>query len=218
MILDEALLSTPPIADPCDGIAQALGEVGWTMTDDFLPTVLAQELARDTGARWRSNAFRRAGTGRAEGFRIDPRVRNDHVQWLDLGALTDAQHEYLDRLEALRLAINRTLFLGLVELEMHLSVYPPGSFYRKHLDQFRGVGERTITTVVYLNETWRETDGGQLRIYTDRDSEERYQDILPLAGRLVVFFSARFLHEVLRTRRQRMSITGWFKRRGDTWH
>jgi SM-20-related protein len=218
MILDEAVLSAPPVADPCVDIARVLAEVGWTMTDDFLPSELIQQLARETEILWRSHRFRHAGTGRAERFRIDPTVRNDHVKWLDPGLLTDAQRAYLDQLETLRLSINRTLFLGLIELELHLSVYPPGSFYRKHLDQFRGTGQREVTTVLYLNERWQATDGGQLRIYTDPEAEDGYQDILPLGGRLVTFLSARFLHEVLPARRKRMSITGWLKRRGETWH
>jgi SM-20-related protein len=98
-----------------------------------------------------------------------------------------------------------------------LAVYPPGSFYRRHLDQFRGVGERTVTTILYLNQDWIQPDGGQLRIYTDPVDQRRYEEVLPLGGRLVTFLSARFLHEVLPARRDRLSITGWFKKRDRCW-
>jgi SM-20-related protein len=103
--------------------------------------------------------------------------------------------------------------LGLFELEAHLAVYPPGSFYRRHLDQFPGVGERTVTTILYLNQDWIQPGGGQLRLYTGPVDQRRYEEVLPLGGRLVTFLSARFLHEVLPARRDRLSITGWFKKR-----
>jgi SM-20-related protein len=37
--------------------------------------------------------------------------------------------------------------------------------------------------------------------------------VLPQGGRLVAFQSDRFEHEVLPARRERMSFTGWFRRR-----
>jgi SM-20-related protein len=37
--------------------------------------------------------------------------------------------------------------------------------------------------------------------------------VLPQGGRLVAFLSDRFEHEVLPARRERMSFTGWFRRR-----
>jgi SM-20-related protein len=72
---------------------------------------------------------------------------------------------------------------------------------------------RIITSILYLNENWHKEDGGQLRIYTGENS---YQDILPQAGQLVIFLSSEFFHEVLPTNRERLSITGWYKKRDHT--
>jgi hypothetical protein len=41
----------------------------------------------------------------------------------------------------------------------------------------------------------------------------RWQFQMPVGGRLVAFVSERFEHEVLPGRRERMSFTGWFRRR-----
>jgi Rps23 Pro-64 3,4-dihydroxylase Tpa1-like proline 4-hydroxylase len=38
-------------------------------------------------------------------------------------------------------------------------------------------------------------------------------DILPMAGRLVLFLSGEFWHEVRPAKRPRMSLTGWFRTR-----
>lgn len=160
-------------------------------------------------------AFRRAGVGRGGELRLRPEIRTDQVLWLDPADCTVVQKRYLHALEQLRLAINRDLLLGLFEFEGHLAVYPPGSYYRRHLDQFKGVGSRTVSCILYLNREWQAEDGGQLRIYTHPDDPAYCEEILPVGGRLVTFLSARFLHEVLPARRERWSITGWFKRRDD---
>jgi SM-20-related protein len=70
-----------------------------------------------------------------------------------------------------------------------------------------------VTCVLYLNRDWTREEGGQLLIYTDPNEPSHHEEILPLGGQLVTFLSARFLHEVLPSRRDRVSLTGWFRRR-----
>ena len=140
-------------------------------------------------------------------------MRTDQVSWLDPLTACGAARQYLQTLDELRLAINRELLLGLFDFEGHLAIYPPGSYYRKHLDQFRGMGTRTVTCVLYLNRDWTAADGGQLLLYTAPQDPAHHEVILPLGGQLVTFLSARFLHEVRPTGRPRLSLTGWFVRR-----
>ncbi len=52
-----------------------------------------------------------------------------------------------------------------------------------------------------------------MRIYTDPADENRQEQVLPIAGRLVCFLSDRFIHEVLPARRERLSLSGWFRKR-----
>lgn len=186
---------------------------GWSVIADFLEPTLVEELREECRQYWQAGMFRHAGIGRGESFEIKPHIRNDRVLWLQAVEEKPALRDYLQRLETLRLDLNRELQLGLFEYEGHLAVYPPGSFYAKHRDQFRGIGLRTVSVILYLNDDWQDGDGGRLRLYTDVQDESRFQDIAPLGGQLVVFMSADFLHEVLPARRERMSITGWFKRR-----
>ncbi len=81
-----------------------------------------------------------------------------------------------------RLEVNRHLFLGLFEYEAYFAKYEQGDFYQKH--------------------------GGRLKMYDLDDNELATLD--PKAGRLVVFLSGLFLHEVLPVTQQRFSIAGWF--------
>jgi SM-20-related protein len=110
-------------------------------------------------------------------------------------------------LEKMRRNLNRSLFLGLYELEQHYAFYPAGAGYARHVDQPRGRRARRLSSIVYLNEDWRESDGGVLRCLTDCGE---FREIEPVGARLVLFLSEGREHEVLRTSRQRLSIAGWF--------
>ncbi len=193
-------------------LAQGLGQRGWALCEDFLHPTVVRALAAECRQRWRAGAFRPARIGTGKTLQLRPDIRGDHILWLDEAQLTAAERHYLDELERLRLAINRTLFLGLFSLEAHLTVYPKGAFYRRHRDQFHDNRQRIVTGVLYLNEQWRASDGGQLRLYPTERETGAAVEIWPRAGTLVIFLSA-MPHEVLPTRRERMSITGWFKRR-----
>jgi len=209
-------MTTPNLDDACEQIADDLSRQGWSVRPDFISAQLLYALREECLQEWQQGEFRHAGVGRGENFEIKPEVRNDRVKWLEPGKEAQAQQAYLQQLETLRQVLNRELYLGLFEFEGHMAVYPPGSFYARHLDQFRGIGLRTVSAILYLNDDWRPEDGGQLRLYTVPGDDAQYLDILPTGGQLVVFMSAEFMHEVLPARRERMSVTGWFKRRDDT--
>ncbi len=139
-------------------------------------------------------------------------MRGDSIFWIDESHATPAQRCYLEAMKNLQLAFNQALFLGLFELESHFALYPVGTGYHKHLDQFQGDQSRQVSSVLYLNEGWQVEDGGELRLYLDDKGE--YVDITPQGGKLVLFLSGQFFHEVLPARRERMSIAGWFRQRG----
>lgn len=112
---------------------------------------------------------------------------------------------YLNRLDELVSFLNQALFLSLKDVEAHMTVYPAGSFYKRHLDQFKQDDHRKLSVICYLNNDWKEEHGGQLRMYL----LDRSLDLLPTAGRLVIFRSDQIEHEVLPATRSRLSITGW---------
>ena len=112
---------------------------------------------------------------------------------------------YLERLMNLIQFLNENLFLSLKDYEVHLTIYPEGSFYKKHLDQFNRDDHRKLSVICYLNKDWKESYGGQLRMHLS----EKALDFLPLAGRIICFRSDQIEHEVLPATRPRLSLTGW---------
>ena len=198
-------------------IVSALEKDGWCIVPGFLEPSLWRAMAAEAREMYAEGEFRQAGVGRNQGFMIRPEIRNDRVLWLDPASPTPLQSEYLARMEWLRQRINRELQLGLFGYESHYALYPAGSFYRRHLDQFRGAGHRTVSCILYLNDGWQPDEGGALRIYLPLADPaavtlETHFDVLPEGGSLVVFLSADYEHEVLPATRERLSITGWFFR------
>ncbi|MFP4132348.1 MAG: 2OG-Fe(II) oxygenase [Thiohalospira sp.] len=193
-----------------DAIAADLYEQGWSVH----PGLAGQRLTRVLAARARrwhtAGAFHRAGVGRGRGHAIRPDIRGDRVLWLDRVPDLPSVRLFQARLEGLRVAVNRRLFLGLEDYEGHFALYPPGSAYRRHYDRFADGGRRTLTAILYLNEGWEPADGGQLRLYPE---DGPVVDVEPEAGTLATFISAEMAHEVLATRRERLAVTGWFRRR-----
>ncbi|HLZ15556.1 MAG TPA: 2OG-Fe(II) oxygenase, partial [Cyclobacteriaceae bacterium] len=143
--------------------------------------------------------------GKSQERQINETIRGDYIQWTDRSTAPVAVKIYLDRLSQLQVFLNQSLFLSLKNAEVHLTTYPMGSFYKRHLDQFKRDDHRKLSVICYLNENWREQEGGQLRVYLAAG----FKDFFPLAGRLVCFRSDLLEHEVLPATRERLSITGW---------
>lgn len=199
-------------ASACADIAEALAREGVAIHPDFLVPERVWALAAEARAAFAAGHFHAAGVGGARSRVRRPDIRGDHVLWLD-DAASDAQRVYLAQMDALRLAINERLFLGLFDLECHFALYPPGSFYQRHVDRFRDDSRRTVSTVLYLNESWDPSWGGGLRLYASEDADAPWRDVAPQGGTLVCFLSDSTSHEVLPTARERLSLTGWFRRR-----
>lgn len=182
---------------------------GWSQQDAFLPPDLALALAAECRARAAQGDLTPAGIGHGAATAVREQIRGDRIEWLEAGQSAACDH-YLQIMETLRLALNRDLYLGLEDYECHFALYPPGAFYHKHLDRFQDDDCRTVSAVMYLNHAWLPQQGGTLRLYPDGQAT---QDIAPLANRLALFMSADMPHEVLPASRDRLSLTGWFRRR-----
>lgn len=184
---------------------------GWSQQNLFVPDALTFELAAECRLRAAAGELEPAAVGRGAAQEVREAVRGDRIQWLEPGQ-ADICDQYLQIMDSLRMALNRGLFLGLEDFESHFAQYPPGAFYRRHLDRFRDDDKRMVSAVLYLNDNWQTEQGGQLRMYLDND---RAHDVDPVGGSLVVFLSGEVPHEVLPASRDRLSLTGWFRRRGD---
>jgi SM-20-related protein len=195
---------------PTDNIVAALADPGWCVLPDFLSAAETAALRSECLSAHASGTFHAAGVGKGVA-EVNSEIRGDQVLWIDESVAGPATQAVLEKLEGLRSAVNQSLYLGLFDVELHFAAYPPGSGYRRHLDRFQSDDRRTLTMIIYLNENWTAADGGQLRFWLDEHVEPI--EIAPTGGTLVTFLSDRFWHEVAPAQRQRLSLTGWFRRR-----
>ncbi|EGQ7858242.1 SM-20 protein [Vibrio parahaemolyticus] len=187
-------------------LIDALATDGYYIWDDFLSEDEVTQLRDCIPDNWK-----KARIGRNDDVTRIESIRSDKIQWLK-PAMGQPIANYLSKMEEIRQEVNRHFFLGLFEYEAHFAKYEKGDFYQKHLDCFKGNENRRLTTVFYMNESWSEEDAGELVVYDLNDKE--IATISPRGGRLLVFLSEQFPHEVLPTNAERFSIAGWFRING----
>ena len=184
-------------------------EKKYLIVDQFLFPAEIAALRKMADEGLHSGQFKEAGVGKGSEQRVVKTERGDWIYWLDAQSDSAAIQVYWDRINQVQSVINRNFYLGLNDMEAHLAVYQSGGFYKKHKDRHQISSTRRVSFVLYLNETWKKNDGGELMIYLDGETVE----VEPISGRLVVFMS-ELEHEVLETQVNRCSITGWAHQRG----
>lgn len=188
-------------------IATDLRRQGYSVQDDIVPQALLQSL-HELRLKLDAEAFQRAGIGRKQANQTDSNVRRDRLCWIE--GDSDAGASWLDWAGGLQRELNRQLLLGLFSFESHFAHYGPGDFYKTHVDAFKGEANRCLSAVLYLNPEWESEWGGQLKLYMD-ESLTSHIHVEPKWGRMVLFLSEDFPHEVLPALRDRYSIAGWFR-------
>jgi SM-20-related protein len=193
-----------------ENILNDLEQRGWSVQEHFFTNELTQQLKETLVHLHQQGNFKQAGIGRKNNTHIEQSIRSDEISWFEETNLNESQQKFINISKTLQESINQKFYLGLFELEIHFALYAPDAFYKRHLDQHKNQDARVITLIVYLNENWSKEDGGELQLYLNNGDTV---SVLPNAGTLVCFMSADFEHEVLPAKRERASLTGWFRKR-----
>ena len=194
-----------------ESLIDGILETGYGVVDSFLAPGEVAILRNRLRQRQAAGQFREAGIGNGQAA-IEKAVRGDEILWLEAATATPEEAAFLERIDQFIGYVNRTCYLGLRDSELHYARYPVGTFYKRHLDQFRSNSKRKLSVICYLNDAWQPTDGGQLAVYLPQpNGPEQTMLIDPIGGRLVCFDSGLLEHEVLPATRERLSITGWLR-------
>lgn len=182
-----------------------LSQFDYVVMDDFLSFEVLSNLKSYFSQKENQDKLDKAAIGATGDSKVINEIRGDYTYWLDKSR-DERDLQLFEVLDEVKSMINRFCFLSLSDYEFHLALYPEGSFYKKHLDQFKGRNNRMISMIIYLNENWCNEDGGELKIYP----EEKEENIIaPLENRCILFRSDVLYHEVLPTNKPRKSVTGW---------
>ncbi|MEO5668895.1 MAG: 2OG-Fe(II) oxygenase [Bdellovibrionota bacterium] len=194
---------------PAD-IADQLGKTNLCVCPDFLNHRTLREIQLDFESLKKTGIFKPAGTGQGIDHKVRDHIRRDTVHWIEPDARHPVQSLLWTKLEDLKTAFNRSLYLGISSIEGHYASFPKGGFYKRHLDCFQRNDDRVVSVIIYLNRDWKSSDGGRLRVY----DQESYTDVDPVGGTLVCFMSRETEHEVMPSSVDRLSFAGWFKVKG----
>ncbi len=192
-------------------LARGIRETGYSVQTQGVPPEIIRMFAEHV-RDMPETGFTAAGTGRGARRKVDTRIRSDDTAWIDGDIPCGAA--WIAWMSALQSYLNTELFLGLFSFESHFARYRPGTFYKKHKDAFTGEKNRVLSVVLYLNTGWGAEDGGELALFTGGETDKTaHIAIVPEAGTLVAFLSEDIPHEVRVTRRERLSVAGWFRAR-----
>lgn len=187
-------------------IAEELKLTGFCVCPDFIGKSLLSEIRLDFKSLQSSGDFHLAGIGQGETRHREASIRLDETCWLNPESSSRTQKALWRKLDALKKAFNRRLFLNIQKFDGHYAFYPKNGFYRRHRDSLPLKNDRIVSLVIYLNDHWISSDGGRLRIFEN----EGFRDVDPIGGTLVCFMSEDFDHEVQESNVSRCSFTGWF--------
>ena len=203
-------------------IINNIANFGYVVVEDFLPLNIVDNLNKLAKEHYGQNNMQAAKVGSKIKMQ-NSAIRGDSIFWLDENNQNKEIQIYFKEMHEIKQAFNQYLFLNVHEIEAHFACYSIGNFYQKHLDQFSQVSgnqNRQISSVLYLNKDWQASNSGELKLYLNEgengseiESKSKFINISPNAGRLVLFLSAQFWHEVLPAKVERLSLTGWFRTR-----
>lgn len=183
-------------------------ERNYGICDNFLEKPLLAGLRVKLRSCHANGEMYPAGIGRHFDFKKNLEVRGDVIRWIEEDTKNLYEIAFLDKIKKLIYYLNSTCYTQINQYEFHYAWYDAGSAYKRHLDQFKSHRGRKFSMVVYLNENWEDSDGGNLKLYLDEGDEE----VFPIGGRAVFFKSDELEHEVMASpKRPRISIAGWLK-------
>lgn len=218
-----------------------LNRNGYVVLKNFIPSELALELKADVANLRSQGKFKIAKIGQDSTNTLNTDIRIAETCFIGQTKLQEvpntARQKLYDVLDGVRSDLSGNPLLDEIDSngqlkkaapsldaslsELLYAYYPLGGFYRRHVDSVQNSASvlRTYSLLLYLNDEWKESDGGCLRIHLDSggdflpvNEEPNFVDVEPRASTLVLFKSDKIPHEVLDTTAERNAVVGWFNR------
>lgn len=195
--------------DQFEKLIQGLIDQKYGCCDDFMSLGTTIGLQSNIESLFKTGEMKSSGIGSKDNFHEDKTIRGDKINWIEDGSVNEFEITYLTKIDRFIKHLNNSCYTSIKSYESHYASYEKNSFYKRHLDQFKNQKGRQFSIILYLNQDWKEEDGGNLCLYLDNGEQKK---IAPFGGRMVFFKSDEMEHEVLPSfSRSRNSIAGWLK-------
>jgi SM-20-related protein len=177
------------------------------ISNHFISKDLATGLRQNLFDLDEDDRLKSAGIGNQTIKNTEQDHRGDKIFWIDNQSDEPSERAFLNQINLFIEYLNDTCYTGINAYEFHYALYETGSSYHRHVDQFQNNNDRKFSLIHYLNTNWTADEGGELLIY----EKDKTEIIFPEIQKAVFFRSADCEHEVSRSTRPRMSISGWLK-------
>ncbi len=148
------------------------------------------------------NNFKPAQIGKGSSKSNNTQIRNDKNLWLNQNE--NGLEPVWELLNNISDILKSHLYFPIKRYESQFALYPPGHFYKRHVDKHKNLPARLVTLVYYIS-SWEKSHEGELMIYNKNSIK-----IEPVKNSLVIFLS-ELEHEVKPTNSNRQSLTAWFR-------
>ena len=177
------------------------------ISNHFITKELALNLQKNLLSLDEEDKMKTAGIGNRFVQDREQYKRGDKIFWIDNQSDEPSERAFLNQVDLFIEHLNDTCYTGINAYEFHYALYETGSYYERHVDQFQNNNDRKYSLIHYLNTDWMENEGGELLIHHENKTDK----IFPEMQKAVFFRSEDCEHEVSRSTRPRMSISGWLK-------
>lgn len=192
-----------------EALIQDLIDHDYGCCNDFILPSTVTGLLANIQRLSESGEMKVSGFGNKVDFHQDKSIRGDKINWIEDQSVNPFELIYLRKIQKFIIHLNTTCFTSIKGFESHYSTYEKKDVYKRHLDQFKNEKGRKFSIVLYLNQEWKEVDGGLLSLHPKAAQQI---NISPLGGRMIFFRSDEMEHEVHASfTRTRRSIAGWMK-------
>lgn len=202
-----------------DYVCSELNTNGFCILNDFMPDTIANSILREVKELDSSGVFKDGQlsggvTSSEEGEKYsEKKIRGDRITWIEGNQANVANiKQLMTRVDNLVVHCNSvSCELGDYDIQGRtkamVACYPgQQTGYIRHVDNPDEDG-RCLTTILYLNKDWTDSDGGKLRVYKPTCK----YDVEPLFNRLLLFWSdMRTPHEVMPSNAVRYAVTMWY--------
>ena len=95
------------------------------------------------------DALRLAEIGNDQLLMHDTSIRSDKIFWLNRAPNNQYEFLFFDLIDAFVCYLNATCYAGIKSYEFHYALYEKGTFYKRHLDQFKSDDRRAFSMIMY---------------------------------------------------------------------
>lgn len=178
-------------------------ENGWFTTQELLSIKESQELFY--WIKHRENTMSPARIGSLDQKSKQTSIRSDSILWIE--PENDPVFKvWNQKINEITESFKENFYLAIKGSEFHFAHYTQGSFYARHIDQPKSSHNRIISVVHYLNPEWNSAWGGQIVLYPENQNPVQIE---PKSPTTLFFQSHKLAHEVLKTKKDRFTLTGW---------